>query len=153
MVMMLSPSITSQAVATQLFQVAAAFIPLAAAAGTGFQLALVRKHRKYRWLIWAGVANAAVWVVWALTGTGHQEESPVERKGLPLLMSVLMLLYLALPYQVYGPIVFFQMAQRIPALAISPYTPGHGRVFASCGKFSRDSWTSVAAGDVHHTPD
>ena len=62
-VMMLSPSITSAPVATKLFQVAASFIPLAAATGTGFQLALVRKHRKYRWLIWFGVANAMVWVV------------------------------------------------------------------------------------------
>lgn len=62
-VMMLSPSIRSEAVAAKLFQVAAAFIPMAAAAGTGFQLALVRKHRKYRWLIWFGVANAAIWVV------------------------------------------------------------------------------------------
>ena len=61
-VMMLSPSIRSEAVAAKLFQVAAAFIPMAAAAGTGFQLALVRKHRKYRWLIWFGVANAAIWV-------------------------------------------------------------------------------------------
>ncbi|MBL0219426.1 MAG: SpoIIE family protein phosphatase [Myxococcales bacterium] len=37
--------------------------PMAAAAGTGFRLALVRKHRGYRWLIWFGVANAAIWVV------------------------------------------------------------------------------------------
>ncbi len=62
-VMMLSPSITSERVAAKLFQVAASFIPMAAAAGTGFQLALVRKHRKYRWLIWFGVANAAIWIV------------------------------------------------------------------------------------------
>src|SRR4051812_42842146 len=61
-VMMLSPSIKSAAVATQLFKVAAAFIPLAAAAGTGFQLALVRKHRKYRWWIWLSYASAALWV-------------------------------------------------------------------------------------------
>lgn len=66
-VVMLSPSIRSAPVATLLFQVAAAFLPLAAAAGTGFQLALVRKHKKYRWLIWAGVANAAVWVVVSCT--------------------------------------------------------------------------------------
>jgi len=62
-VMTLSPSITSERVAAKLFQIAAAFIPMAAAAGTGFQLALVRKHRKYRWLIWFGVANAAIWIV------------------------------------------------------------------------------------------
>ena len=68
-VVMLSPSIKSPRVAELLYQVAAAFIPLAAAAGTGFQLALVRKHRKYRWLIWAGVANAAVWVV--VSSTTH----------------------------------------------------------------------------------
>lgn len=62
-VMMLSPSITSEAVAAKLFQISAGFIPMAAAAGTGFQLAVVRKHRKFRWLIWLGVANAAVWIV------------------------------------------------------------------------------------------
>ncbi len=62
-VMMLSPSITSPAVATELFKVAASFIPMAAASGTAFQLALVRKHHKYRWLIWFGIANAAAWVV------------------------------------------------------------------------------------------
>jgi serine phosphatase RsbU (regulator of sigma subunit) len=62
-VMMLSPSITSEPVAAKLFQVAAAFIPMAAATGTAFQLALIRKHRKYRWLIWFLVANAAIWIV------------------------------------------------------------------------------------------
>src|SRR3954469_13025985 len=58
-VMMLSPSITSGPVAAKLFQVAASFIPMAAAAGTAFQLALVRKHRRYRGWIWFGIANAA----------------------------------------------------------------------------------------------
>lgn len=67
-VMMLSPSITSGPVAAKLFQVAAAFIPMAAATGTAFQLALVRKHRKYRWLIWFGIANAAIWIVVGSTG-------------------------------------------------------------------------------------
>lgn len=62
-VMMLSPSITSEKVAARLFQIAAAFIPMAAACGTGFQLTLIRKHRAYRRWIWLGVANAAAWVV------------------------------------------------------------------------------------------
>jgi serine phosphatase RsbU (regulator of sigma subunit) len=62
-VMMLSPSITSPEVAELLFRVAASTIPLAAATGTGFQLSLIRRHRKYRWLIWFLIANALVWVV------------------------------------------------------------------------------------------
>lgn len=62
-VMMLSPSITSAAVAEQMFRVAAAFIPMAAAAGTGFQLALIGQYRRYRWLVWFLIANAAVWIV------------------------------------------------------------------------------------------
>lgn len=76
-VMMLSPSIKSEPVAAKLFQVAASFIPMAAAAGTGFQLALVRKHRKYRWLIWFGVANAAIWIV--VSSTSGAAVSGVQR--------------------------------------------------------------------------
>lgn len=63
LVMMLSPSITDGRVALKLFQVAVAFIPMAAATGTAFQLSLIRRHRRYRWLIWASVAQAMVWVV------------------------------------------------------------------------------------------
>ena len=62
-VMMLSPSITSPDVAELLFRGAASTIPLAAATGTGFQLSLIRRHRKYRWWIWFLIANALVWVV------------------------------------------------------------------------------------------
>jgi serine phosphatase RsbU (regulator of sigma subunit) len=62
-VMMLSPSITDGRVAEKLFQVAVSFIPMAAATGTAFQISLIRRHRKYRWLIRAGLAQAAVWVV------------------------------------------------------------------------------------------
>ncbi|HEY0251306.1 MAG TPA: hypothetical protein VGC41_07245, partial [Kofleriaceae bacterium] len=59
-VMMLSPSVTSPAAAEALLRVAAAFIPLAAAAGLGFQLRLVgvRTH-----LVWVGVAVAVGWVI------------------------------------------------------------------------------------------
>lgn len=62
-VMMLSPSITSATVAEQLFRIGVASIPMAAATGTAFQLAMIRQHRKYRWPIWFLVANAAVWFV------------------------------------------------------------------------------------------
>ena len=62
-VMMLSPSIKEGSVARVLFQVAASFIPMAAIAGTAFQLTLIRKYRKYRTLVWIGVASAAVWIV------------------------------------------------------------------------------------------
>jgi hypothetical protein len=66
--MMLSPSITSPAGSEQLFQIAAGFIPLAAATGTGFQLALIGKYRRYRWFVWALIANAAVWIFLGITG-------------------------------------------------------------------------------------
>nr|MDQ3364997.1 hypothetical protein [Myxococcota bacterium] len=62
-VMMLSPSIKSPEVAEQLFRIAAAFIPLAAAAGTGFQLALIRKFRRYRLFVWFLLGNSLVWLV------------------------------------------------------------------------------------------
>jgi serine phosphatase RsbU (regulator of sigma subunit) len=61
-VVMLSPSITSGAVAEQLFRAAASLIPLSAACGTGFQLALIRRLRRYRYLVWFLVANALVWI-------------------------------------------------------------------------------------------
>lgn len=58
--MTLSPSVTSPAAAEQLFRVAAAFIPMAAAAGLGFQLRLLRIRT---WLVWVGVAIALAWVI------------------------------------------------------------------------------------------
>jgi serine phosphatase RsbU (regulator of sigma subunit) len=61
-VMMLSPSITSPAVAEQLFRVAASFIPMAGAAGSGFQIALLGQYRRYRGAVWFLIANAAVWL-------------------------------------------------------------------------------------------
>jgi serine phosphatase RsbU (regulator of sigma subunit) len=67
-VVMLAPSITSAAVAEELFRAAASLIPLAAACGTGFQLALVRASRRYRSLVWFLVANALVWVWIGNTG-------------------------------------------------------------------------------------
>jgi len=62
-VMMLSPSITEGPVALELMQVAASFIPMAAICGTAFQLTLIRKYRRFRVLVWLGVASAAVWIV------------------------------------------------------------------------------------------
>ncbi|MDB4962540.1 MAG: protein serine/threonine phosphatase [Myxococcales bacterium] len=62
-VMMLSPSIVEGSVALVLFQAAASFIPMAAICGTAFQLTLIRKYRRFRVLIWIGVASAAAWIV------------------------------------------------------------------------------------------
>jgi hypothetical protein len=59
---MLSPSITSPEVAEQMFRFGACTIPLAAATGSGFQLALIRRHRRHRWLVWFLIASAAAWV-------------------------------------------------------------------------------------------
>ncbi|MEO6776237.1 MAG: SpoIIE family protein phosphatase [Kofleriaceae bacterium] len=58
--MALSPSVTSPAAAEQLFRIAAAFIPMASAAGLGFQLRLLRVRS---WLVWVGVAIAIAWVI------------------------------------------------------------------------------------------
>ncbi|HEX2689893.1 MAG TPA: PP2C family protein-serine/threonine phosphatase [Kofleriaceae bacterium] len=61
-VMMLSPSITSPTLAETLFRVAAAFVPMAGATSTGFQIALLGKYRPYRWAVWFLVVNAAIWI-------------------------------------------------------------------------------------------
>jgi serine phosphatase RsbU (regulator of sigma subunit) len=76
-VVMLSPSITSPAVAEQLFRMAAGFIPMAAAAGCGFQLALIGRYRRLRWVVWFLIANAAVWIV--VGSSSDAEVSGVQR--------------------------------------------------------------------------
>ena len=65
--MTLSPSITSEVVADRLFRIAACTIPLAAATGSGLQLALIRRFRRYRYLIWALLASAVIWIPIAIT--------------------------------------------------------------------------------------
>ncbi len=67
-VVMLSPSIVERDVAQTWFRIAAAFIPLAAATGTGLQLALTRHLRRYRRLVMIGVASACAWLVSPLGG-------------------------------------------------------------------------------------
>jgi len=62
-VVMLSPSIQSPRVAEQLFRIAGAFIPLVGATSTGFQLALLGRYRRYRWILWLCVASGLFWVV------------------------------------------------------------------------------------------
>jgi len=62
-VMMLSPSVTSEEAADQLFRIGASTIPMAAATGTGFQLALVGRYRANRAVIWMLIATAAIWIV------------------------------------------------------------------------------------------
>ncbi len=62
-VMTLMPSTTSPAAAKQWFRFAASFIPMAAACGTGFQLTLARKFKRYRVLAWLGVATAGLWII------------------------------------------------------------------------------------------
>jgi serine phosphatase RsbU (regulator of sigma subunit) len=61
-VMMLSPSIASATLAEPLFRIAIACIPLAGAAGTGFQLALIGAFARHRWVVWLLVGNAALWL-------------------------------------------------------------------------------------------
>ncbi|MFT3696379.1 MAG: SpoIIE family protein phosphatase [Kofleriaceae bacterium] len=59
-VMMLMPSVTNPDAAEALLRVAAAFIPMAAAAGLGFQLRLVGVRTFW---VWGGVAIAVGWVI------------------------------------------------------------------------------------------
>jgi serine phosphatase RsbU (regulator of sigma subunit) len=68
-VMMLSPSIASPVLAERLFRIAIAFIPVACATGTGFQLALIGGYQRFRWLVWLFVASAAVWLYAGTTTT------------------------------------------------------------------------------------
>jgi hypothetical protein len=61
--MMLSPSIRSPAAAEAWFRFAGAFIPMAAAGGAGFHMELLQRARKMRFLVWAGLVHALVWMV------------------------------------------------------------------------------------------
>lgn len=78
-VMMMSPSIVSREVAEHLFRAAASLVPLAAACGTGFQLALIRRYGEHRRLVWFLVANAVVWI--AVGNAGELAVSDVEWLG------------------------------------------------------------------------
>jgi serine phosphatase RsbU (regulator of sigma subunit) len=68
-VVMLSPSIRSEAVAEQLFRVAGSFIPLVGATSTGFQMALLGRYRRLRPILWLMVASGVCWVVLGSTTT------------------------------------------------------------------------------------
>src|SRR4029077_5265532 len=61
--MMLSPSIVTPAAAEAWFRIAAAFIPMAAAAGCGFQMELLGRRRAMRWLVALGLVQALAWMV------------------------------------------------------------------------------------------
>jgi serine phosphatase RsbU (regulator of sigma subunit) len=63
----LAPSIVSQGVADRLFRIAGACIPMAAAAGAGFQYQLIGLARRRRWWVWAGVFVAIAWLVIGVT--------------------------------------------------------------------------------------
>ncbi len=66
----LSPSLRSPAAALTAFRVAGSFIPLAAAAGAGFQLTMLGKRGGWTVFVWAGVAVASAWAIIGLT-TGY----------------------------------------------------------------------------------
>lgn len=61
--MTLSPSFVSREAAEAMFRIAAAFIPMAAAGGAGFQFRLLGKHREARWFVWFGVAVSVTWII------------------------------------------------------------------------------------------
>lgn len=65
--MALSPSLRSPAAAAAAFRVAGSFIPLAAAAGAGFQLTMLGKRGAWTVFVWAGVAVASAWAIIGLT--------------------------------------------------------------------------------------
>ncbi len=58
-------------------------------------------------------ATTAALVYWR----GIRQEGGAGRdRYVPILLVLMVLLYLLLPYQITGPLVFFQMAQRVPAM-------------------------------------
>lgn len=63
LVMTLSPSITSAPAAEELFRAGVSTIPMAAATGTGLQLALIGQYRRFRYLLWLLIASAGIWMV------------------------------------------------------------------------------------------
>ncbi|MBV8760329.1 MAG: SpoIIE family protein phosphatase [Deltaproteobacteria bacterium] len=65
--MALSPSLRSPAAALTAFRAAGSFIPLAAAAGAGFQLTMLGKRGPWRVFVWAGVVVASAWAILGLT--------------------------------------------------------------------------------------
>lgn len=77
--MAMSPSVVSSAAAEHLFRIAAAFIPMAAAAGAGFQLRLLGNRH---WFVWVGVALSVVWMI--LSATSNVVVSGVHRLGFGL---------------------------------------------------------------------
>ena len=58
--MALSPSVTSPAAAEALLRIAASWVPMAAAAGAGFQLRVLGMRS---WLVWPALLVAIVWMV------------------------------------------------------------------------------------------
>ena len=69
--MTMSPSMTSAPAAEAMFRFGGGFIPLAAAAGTGFQIALLGKDRRYRLFLWICIVVAAAWGIGGLTSTSR----------------------------------------------------------------------------------
>jgi serine phosphatase RsbU (regulator of sigma subunit) len=61
--MALSPSITSPSLAREMFEIAAACIPLGAAAGLGFHVALLGKRGAWRAFVAFAVAASIAWIV------------------------------------------------------------------------------------------
>ncbi len=61
--MMLSPSLVSPAASMALFRLAAAFIPMSAAAGAGFQFGLLGWQKRARVFVWIALAIGAGWIV------------------------------------------------------------------------------------------
>jgi serine phosphatase RsbU (regulator of sigma subunit) len=59
----LSPSMSSRAAAEDLFRLAGACIPMSAAAGAGFQFALLGWPPRARTFVWVALALAAAWIV------------------------------------------------------------------------------------------
>nr|HEX4315098.1 SpoIIE family protein phosphatase [Kofleriaceae bacterium] len=77
--MMLAPSMTSPSAALALFRVAAGFVPMAAATGTGFQLTLVGRSSRLAWL---GVAACGFWCVAGIVSPAEVDTVVYLRAGL-----------------------------------------------------------------------
>ncbi|HEY4242711.1 MAG TPA: PP2C family protein-serine/threonine phosphatase [Kofleriaceae bacterium] len=76
---MLAPSVRDPRAAEQLFRTCVSSIPLAAAAGAGFQYALLGLPRAWRIAAWIGAASALVWI--PISSSSHAAIDGVVRIG------------------------------------------------------------------------
>lgn len=61
--MALNPSVVNPSAIEVMFRISGAFVPMASAAGAGFQFHIIGKSAQARWFVWSCVALCVVWIV------------------------------------------------------------------------------------------